>query len=604
MKRIELLAPAKDKETAISAIEYGADAVYMGAKSFGARAAAGNSVEEIAEVVRYAHKFNAKVYVTINTLLFDDELEKAVELSYELYKVGVDALIVQDFGLLECKLPPIPIFASTQMHNNTPEKVKFLENVGFKRVILPRELTLREIKEIKAAVDVELEAFVHGALCVSYSGQCYLSYAIGKRSANRGECAQPCRKKYSIVDGSGTVISKPKYLLSLKDLNLSLYIKELLEAGITSFKIEGRLKDADYVKNVVAYYRKAIDKAIEGTDYVKSSSGSVDFGFEPDLYKTFNRGYTDYFLKGRKADISDFNTPKSLGEPLGKIVELSKKGFKLDKPADFHAGDGICFLDRKGELLGTLVNGCKDGVVLPRSFYGLEVGTFVYRNYNHEFAKQMISDKTKRSVGVDIRIFERDDYIIFQAEDEDKNLAETSLRNDFELANNYESALETIKKQFSKLGGTIFKAENVKVNLDKTPFIAVKELNEARRELLDKLFQMRVPVYQGLNSEIARNTIEYPLRELDFRGNVINEKARRFYAIHSAKITEKGAESGETSLKNKPVMTCKHCLRHSLGKCLKTSEDKSDWYLVDEKSTKYKLKFDCVRCEMQILWPS
>ena len=329
-KTIELLAPAKDKKTAFAAIDCGADAVYIGSPKFGARVNASNSLDDIKDVVEYAHKFRVKVYVTINTIMSDDELREAVELIYQLYDIGVDALIVQDMGLLECKLPPIKLFASTQCHNSTLEKVKFLEKTGFSRVILARELSLDEIRKIADNTDVEIETFIHGALCVSYSGQCYMSYAIGGRSANRGECAQPCRKKYSLVDSDGVVVATDKHLLCLRDLNFSSDIKDLIDAGVSSFKIEGRLKDEDYIKNVVSFYRKKIDDAIENTEYERSSSGYSVLGFEADVNKTFNRGYCEYFLHGRNKNIISFDSPKSRGEYTGKVKEVFEKYFLFD----------------------------------------------------------------------------------------------------------------------------------------------------------------------------------------------------------------------------------------------------------------------------------
>ncbi|MEQ8225541.1 MAG: peptidase U32 family protein, partial [Candidatus Eremiobacterota bacterium] len=350
MKKIELLSPAKDLECGMAAIKCGADAIYIGAERFGARVSAGNSPEDIKELVSFAHRYFARVYVTLNTILTDKETGQAKELMEKLYETGVDAFIIQDMGFLEMDLPPVPLFASTQCHNNSAEKIRFLEQVGFKRAILARELSLKEIKYIREKTEIELEFFVHGALCVCYSGQCYLSYAIGGRSGNRGDCAQPCRKIYSLVDESGNFIIKDKYLLSLKDLNLSGYIRELVDAGINSFKIEGRLKDINYVKNIVSFYRQKIDLA----GYKKTSSGNISINFTPDPEKTFNRGYTDYFFNGRRKDITSFNTPKSTGKSCGKILKCDKNSFYLTYHS-LKAGDGICFFDDTSILRGTSV---------------------------------------------------------------------------------------------------------------------------------------------------------------------------------------------------------------------------------------------------------
>lgn len=440
---IELLAPAKDKICAKAAIDYGADAIYIGASEFGARKNASNSLADIKEIVEYAHKFNVKVYVTINTILTDNELVKAKKLINELYKIGVDAVIIQDMGLLESELPPISLHASTQCDNRTPEKVKFLENVGFSRVILARELSIEQIKEIRNQTNIELETFIHGALCVSYSGQCYLSRLIGGgvngRSANRGECAQPCRKKYSLVDEKGNFIAKDKYLLCLKDFNASKHIKVLAEAGVTSFKIEGRLKDINYVKNVVAYYRELLDDL----DLKKTSSGQILFDFEPDLEKSFNRGFTEYFLRDRaeagawedpqvqrrlsrgsktekRGECYSFLTPKSRGKYIGKVTKIGKNYFEIlytslrDKSFDIQnksnrtkqsprvsPQDGLCFFNNEG-LVGCLVNKAENNKIFPNSMDGIKIGTEIYRNFDSEFEKKLKNSKTCRKIAVNI----------------------------------------------------------------------------------------------------------------------------------------------------------------------------------------------------------
>lgn len=412
MKKIELLAPAKDKETAFAAIDCGADAIYIGASDFGARRAVPNSIDDIKEVVDYAHKFYARVHVTINTILTDSELEQAVKLIHKLYEIGVDAIIVQDMGILKLavdgKLPPIQIHASTQCDNRTLEKVKFFENIGVSRVILARELSIEEIKNICSNTNVEIETFIHGALCVSYSGQCYMSYAIGGRSANRGECAQACRKKYTLVDEDGKVIAKDKYLLSLRDFNASRYIEKLIDAGVKSFKIEGRLKDINYVKNVVAYYRREIDKYAS-----KISSGRVEVNFEPNVNKTFNRGYTDYFLDGRKKCFN-FDSPKSQGEKLGKVSKVGKDYFVLD--AEVSPQDGLCgFVN--GDMQGCLVNRVEGMKIFPNKMPEIKVGTFVFRNQDAEFERSLKNSRAKRQIAVDFEFKDNRLYV----KDEDGN---------------------------------------------------------------------------------------------------------------------------------------------------------------------------------------
>ena len=417
MKKTELLAPAKDKKTALSAINCGADAVYIGALNFGARKNVPNSLDDIKEIVDYAHKFYVKVHVTINTILSDSELIQAAELIKQLYAIGVDAIIVQDMGIFEFvergELPPIILHASTQCDTRTLEKAKFFDETGLTRVILARELSLDQIRQICSNINAEVETFIHGALCVSYSGQCYLSQYIGGRSANRGECAQPCRKKYSLVDDKGNIIAKDKYLLSLRDFNASEHIKKLVEAGVKSFKIEGRLKDENYVKNVVAYYRQKLD-----TVSLKTSSGKVFLDFEPDVNKSFNRGFTDYFLTGRKKCFN-FETPKSLGERLGKVTHIYKDSFELDYSGKVNPQDGLCFLNND-EAAGCLINKVCGNRIFPNKMTGLKTGITVYRNLNVEFEKQLTNTRTKRRIRVDFKYADG----ILTAVDEDNNITQ------------------------------------------------------------------------------------------------------------------------------------------------------------------------------------
>ncbi|MFA6990135.1 MAG: DUF3656 domain-containing protein, partial [Candidatus Gastranaerophilaceae bacterium] len=464
MQKIELLAPAKDKECALAAINCGADAVYMGYEKFGARANAGNSIEDIKAVIEYAHKFRAKVYITLNTILDDKQLEEAQKLIYKLYDLGADAIIIQDIGLLECDLPPIDLHASTQCHNNSLEKVKFLEKVGFKRAVLARELSLSEIGNICCNTKIETECFIHGALCVSYSGQCYMSYAIGGRSANKGECAQPCRKIFSLIDEKGKIIQKDKHLLCLKDLNLSNHLLQLIEANVTSFKIEGRLKDVSYVKNVVGFYRKKIDELIKDTIYEKTSSGIINLDFEPDLNKTFNRNYTNYFLLGRNSDISSFNTPKFMGEPVGKVIEVTPNAFKLAENTINNA-DGISFFDKNMELTGTQVIKSENNWVYPASMESILKGTTIYRNFDKEFIKKLLSAKPTRKLPVKFLVEEISENIHFKIYDEEGNEAIFVSENLYEKAQNKEKAKQNLIKQLSKLGDTDFIMTEIKISI-------------------------------------------------------------------------------------------------------------------------------------------
>lgn len=579
--KLELLAPAQNKECAISAIKYGADAIYIGAKAFGARSAAGNTLADIKEVVDYAHKFYVRVYCTINTILDNSEILEAQKLIEALYKIKVDGIIVQDMGIFELaiegKLPPIPLFASTQCNNRTLEKVQFFDKLGIGRVILARELSLKEIEEICKNTSCEIETFVHGALCVSYSGQCYLSYSIGGRSANRGECAQPCRKKYSLVDEKGNVLAKDKHLLSLKDFNASEHLKELSEIGVSSFKIEGRLKDENYIKNVVAYYRNKLDKIGE-----KTSSGKVFLDFEPDVAKSFNRGFTDYFLVERKK-IFNFETPKSIGEKIGKIEQVCKNYFVI-KNNNLHAQDGLYF-----NGTGCLVNKVEGDKIYPNKMFGIKEGLIVYRNSDIEFEKQLKNSKTKRQIAVNITI--NDNSI--EAIDEDNNKVILQIGSE-EFAKNQEKMQETLTRQMQKTGESDFFCEKIAINCQNLPFLPIAKINNLRRELFEKLMEERLKNYKNQKQKPLKYT-SFSETEMDFRANVHNDYAKKIYEKCNCKIVENSLESG-VSIKNKPLMTTKHCLKFAFNLCKKPI----NLYLIDEKNQKYKLKFDCKNCQMQI----
>ena len=599
-KTIELLAPAKDKKTAFAAIDCGADAVYIGSPKFGARVNASNSLDDIKDVVEYAHKFRVKVYVTINTIMSDDELREAVELIYQLYDIGVDALIVQDMGLLECKLPPIKLFASTQCHNSTLEKVKFLEKTGFSRVILARELSLDEIRKIADNTDVEIETFIHGALCVSYSGQCYMSYAIGGRSANRGECAQPCRKKYSLVDSDGVVVAKDKHLLCLRDLNFSSDIKDLIDAGVSSFKIEGRLKDEDYIKNVVSFYRKKIDDAIENTEYERSSSGYSVLGFEADVNKTFNRGYCEYFLHGRNKNITSFDSPKSRGEYTGRVKEVFEKYFLFDG-SELNNADGICFFDERGELVGTSVNKAEGNKIFPQSMNGIRKGVEVFRNYNHKFSKMLESVKVERKIEASVCFVEKEQCYELSAVDEDGVRVVVEAGKNYDKAKNQELARNNIIKCLKKAGDSCFDIKEARVEVDVYPFIPLSELNELRRRLFAKLEEKRIASYEVEKSG-GIFISPYFERELFYDVNIMNEKAKEFYEKRGGICREYAIEkTGNVS--GKILMTTKHCLKFSLGLCSKEGKKhryREPFFLVDSHGKKYKLLFECKSCCMKI----
>lgn len=577
MKKVELLAPAKDKKTAIAAINSGCDAIYIGASNFGARKKVPNSLEDIKEIVDYAHKFYVKVHVTVNTVLTYDELFQAKELIRKLYDIGVDAVIVQDMGIfklaLDGELPPIVLHASTQCDNRTLEKVEFFDNMGISRVILARELSLEQIKEICQNSNTEIETFIHGALCVSYSGQCYFSHYIGGRSANRGECAQACRKKYTLVDENGKIIAKDKYLLSMKDFNASRHLKDLIDAGVKSFKIEGRLKDENYVKNVVAYYRQEIDKFAR-----KTSSGKVFSDFEPDVRKSFNRGFTDYFLDGRKKCFN-FESPKSLGEKLGKITKVGKDCFELN--AEVSKQDGLYF---NGQ--GCLVNNVEGRKIYPNKMDGIAVGIDVYRNFDSRFEKQLENSKIKRRIGVKFVCKNG----VLNAQDEDGNFVVFVLPQG-EMPKNSEKMRENFINQLKKTGESDFYTENTEI-IGELPFMPVSKINEVRRKILSDLMNERLKNYKR-DLQKPLKYAEFPQKELDYRANIHNSEAKCFYENSGCKVCEMSAESGAFP---KELMRTKHCLKFAFNMC----KSPEKLFLIDEKGKKYPLKFDCANCEMVI----
>lgn len=576
--KTELLSPAKDKETAFAAIDCGADAVYMGAAAFGARKNAPNSLDDIRDVVNYAHKFRVKVFITLNTILTDSELDEAVTLAGELDKIGVDALIVQDMGLLEkIKTIGIPVHISTQADNRDLEKVSFFNNLGVARVVLARELSLKQIKEIHDAnPNLELEAFVHGALCVSYSGQCYLSQYIGGRSANRGECAQPCRKKYSVETVDGKIIAKDIYALCLKDFNASNRLKDMIDAGVYSFKIEGRLKDSNYVKNITAYYRHELDKYSQ-----KSSSGKSIYPFKPNPQKSFNRGFTDYFLEKRK-DCFSLNSPKSRGEYIGVISEVKNGCIKICTDKTIHPQDGLT-----DGIDGFLVNKIENNYVYPNRQVKFKAGDKIYRNVDVEFEKQ-VAQKVKRQIGVNINITD-----VITLVDEDGIKVSIPITGG-EAAKNQEKMKETFVKQFSKTGESDFYIEDIKI-ASELPFMPVSRINELRRSAFDKLMQKRLDEYKR---EEHKNHVYCPYykSQIDYRGNVHNLSAKDFYKKCGAEVCEM---SLETEFPKHPVelMRTKHCIKYALGMC----KSPEKLVLRDEYGKVYPLKFDCKKCEMSVL---
>jgi putative protease len=600
--RIELLAPAKSAEVGIQAIYHGADAVYIGGPKFGARLAAGNSLADIESLVKVAHCYYAKVYVALNTILTDAELEETRALICQLYQAGVDALIIQDMGITQLDLPPISLHASTQMDNRTPQKVKFLEDSGFDQVVLARELSFDEIRAISSQTSVRLEAFVHGALCVSYSGQCYLSAALCGRSANRGACAQLCRLPYTLRDAEGRTIAAHQHLLSLRDMNLSEHLRELLDAGVSSLKIEGRLKDEAYVKNVTAFYRQKLDAVLESDNpYNRTSSGRSSYTFVPCLEKSFNRGFTEYFTHGRQ-DVGSFVTPKSQGEPVGRVSSIGAKCLTVDTSKTLHNGDGFCFVNDRGEFLGFKANRVEGKTIYPLNMPVIEVGTQLNRNYDAAFEKELSKPTAERKIDVRLRFVQTADGFRLEAEDEDHCQVVLPITADADEAKNAERALDTIRTQLSKTGNTPFSVSEVDISLDHPCFFPASQLADWRRQLVQNLTDKRESCRRCEKHPFEQTSHTYIYKELDYRGNVHNQLARAFYARHGVESISSSYENGEVrDVVN--LMTCRHCIRFSLGLCSKNgkSDYKEPFFLEDSNGDRLQLRFDCARCEMVVL---
>lgn len=605
-KKVEILSPAKNLVQGMAAINAGADAVYIGAPQFGARSNATNSVEDIEELVRYAHLFKAQVFVVVNTILYDHELKDCEKLIHELYAIGVDALIVQDMAVLEMDLPPIVIHASTQANNRDPKHVKFLADAGMKRVVLARELNLDQIKDIHKATDVELEFFVSGALCVSFSGNCYMSIANGERSANRGSCAQNCRLPYNLVDGTGKTLIANSHLLSIKDLDLSDQLPNLIEAGVTSFKIEGRLKDMVYVKNNTSYLRKKLDTFLENNDtYQKASSGRTFYNFEAEMDRSFNRGYTDYFVNKRTEKIGSWDSPKSQGQYIGKLVETKANGYIIENYEKLNNGDGLYFLNENNEPDGMQINIIINNIVVPNTFKNIAPGTIIYRNSDAEFNRLVErEDSVIRKIGVNLTFTETNDGFMLVAVDEDGHQSISNFESLKELAKNEESTTPNIVKNLSKTGGTPFIVDNVKVEFSQNWFLPISKVNEVRRLVLEQLIDIRVKEYYREEFQIQKTDHPYPVSQLDFTYNVSNQMARKFYKRHGVTEIEKAFELQWDPGKSR-VMVTKYCVKYELGKCARFQRDTMGEKVVEPLTLKhgdnaYKLKFNCKPCEMEI----
>ena len=594
-RKLELLAPAKNLECGIAAVDHGADAVYIGAHSHGARVSAGNSIDDIHTLCNYAHQFGVKVYVTVNTIVYDSELTDTEQMIHELYQAGADAILVQDMGILRMNLPPIALHASTQTDNRTAEKVRFLQDVGFERVVLARELSVDEIADIHRQVpDMPLEVFVHGALCVSYSGLCYASQHCFGRSANRGACAQFCRMKFDLVDADGRELEHQRHLLSLKDMNLSNHLEELIEAGATSFKIEGRLKDASYVKNVTATYSQQLDDIIRRhpDTYCRASSGRVTYNFTPDLRKTFNRGYTTYFLHGRQPDIFSPDTPKAMGEYVGKVKELRRNSFNVSTTASFANGDGLCFIDDQHELVGFRVNRAEGNRLFPHQMpAGLRPGIALYRNSDQEFERRLSRVSAERKIPLTM-------YLEATASGFRLSANGHSATIDCEHQQAEKPQHDNIVRQLSKLGGTPYECSGVELPEGFNYFIPSSRLSDLRRSLMTSLGLVTdEPGARCLRATSSLPSSYGPRYDAPYLYNIANRLACQFYGVAQPSAYELRGGEG-------PIMQCRHCLRYALGYCVKHGGRRPQWReplslrLADGRC--FRLEFDCKRCQMNV----
>ena len=600
MTPLELLAPAKNLACGIAAIDHGADAVYIGAPHFGARAAAGNSLEDIRQLCNYAHPFGVKVYVTVNTILYDHELDDVKDLLVCLAEVGVDAVLVQDMAILSLCPPGLTLHASTQTDNRTPEKVQWLKSLGFSRTVLARELSIDEIANIHRAVpDMPLEVFVHGALCVSYSGLCYASQYCFQRSANRGECAQFCRMRFSLEDADGREIERERYLLSLKDMNQSDNLLALAEAGATSFKIEGRLKDISYVKNVTAAYSERLNEIIRQhpEKYCRASLGHCTYTFKPDLKKTFNRGYTTYFAHGRQPNIASFDTPKAVGEFVGTVKEIRNDSFNVAGTACFANGDGLCFLNQDRQFEGLRANRVAGNRIYPFKMpQGLRPGMALYRNNDQEMERILSKTSSVRKIPVRLSLQAVDGGFELSASIGQLSTASCFFPLEYQQAQ--KPPRENIIRQLTKLGETIYECSEMDVSDDFNYFIPNSALSEMRRSVVEKL-SMQEPM---LGEKIAANEAPKiaPSYDYPYLYNISNRLSRDFYGVDDLTAYElKGGEG--------PVMQCRHCIRYSLGYCVKRGGKRPEWreplYLVLGDGRRFRLEFDCKNCQMNV-WKS
>lgn len=628
--QLELLSPARDADIGIEAVNHGADAIYIGGPSFGARASAENSVQDIARLVRHAHRYQSRVFVTLNTILRDDELEPARKLIHQLYNAGADALIIQDMGLLELDLPPIQLHASTQTDIRTPEKARFLQDAGLSQIVLARELTLNQIAAIRAATDPErcnIEFFVHGALCVAYSGQCFISHAHTGRSANRGDCSQACRLPYEVKDAQGRIIAHDKHVLSMKDNNQSENLAALIDAGVRSFKIEGRYKDMGYVKNITAHYRVLLDEILEQRpELARASSGECTFFFQPDPDQNFNREFTDYFVQGRKEDIGAFDSPKNPGQAIGWVSKINTDSVDLelsDPSLELANGDGLCYYDLQKELVGLQTNrveklgkgsdGGRIWRIFPKDpmdgFKDLRKGVEVNRNRSMDWVRTLEKKSAERRIGAWIKLEEQPDGLRLSLTDEDGHCGEASASLALQPAKDPSQADAKLHEQLERLGETIFTPIDVTLALSGPRFVPASLLNTLRRDAVAQLEAARANALQRLPRAVpVEPPAPYPEDTLTYLANVYNHKARDFYARHGVRVIaaayESQEEEGEVSL-----MITKHCVRFSLSLCPKQAKGvtgvqgqvKAEPLQLINGKEKLTLRFDCKPCEMHVV---
>ena len=623
--QLELLSPARDADIGIEAVNHGADAVYIGGPGFGARARAGHALADIERLCRHAHRFDARIFVTLNTILRDDELEPARQLAWQLYEAGADALIIQDMGLLQLDLPPIQLHASTQTDIRTPAKARFLQDAGLSQIVLARELDLQQIAAIRDALDparCAIEFFIHGALCVAYSGQCYISHAHTGRSANRGDCSQACRLPYQVLDAQGRFVAHDAHVLSMKDNNQSLNLRPLIDAGVRSFKIEGRYKDMGYVKNITAHYRRLFDEILEERpELARAASGRCTFSFTPDPNQNFNREFTDYFVNGRKDDIGAFDTPKNPGQPIGFVTRVAKDHFDLmtDDPAlQLSNGDGLCYFDQQKELVGAQTNRVEslgDGAwrVCPKDpmaqLHDLRQGTVINRNRSMDWARTLEKKSADRRIGVWLKLSETADGLQLCVTDEDGNAASAQTQLAHAAPKDEANNDAKLRESLAKLGETIFTPIDIVLDVPRPWFVPASVANALRRDAIAALEAARAAAWQRLpRAEPVQPPAPYPEDSLTYLANVFNHAARDFYAQHGVKVIDAAYESheeeGEVSL-----MITKHCVRFSLSLCPKQAKGvigvkgtvKAEPLQLVNGKEKLTLRFDCKPCEMHVV---